>query len=151
MRDINHEDMDQTLKIDDLLCFSLYSANHALTRLYRPLLAPLGLTYPQYLVLVALWEQDEQKVSDLGKRLDLETNTLTPLLKRMESAGYLTRRRNPEDERSLIVSLTDKGQALRAEAQEISTCVIEAMGGDLNELIELRDRVNALRARLDSA
>lgn len=143
--------MDRTLKIDDLLCFSLYSANHALTRLYRPLLAPLGLTYPQYLVLVALWEQDEQKVSDLGKRLDLETNTLTPLLKRMESAGYLTRRRNPEDERSLIVSLTDKGQALQAKAQEISTCVIEAMGGDLNELIELRDRVNALRARLDSA
>ncbi|ANP37089.1 MarR family transcriptional regulator [Phaeobacter gallaeciensis] len=143
--------MDRTLKIDDLLCFSLYSANHALTRLYRPLLAPLGLTYPQYLVLVALWEQDEQKVRDLGKRLDLETNTLTPLLKRMESAGYLTRRRNPEDERSLIVSLTDKGQALQAEAQEISTCVIEAMGGDLNELIELRDRVNALRARLDSA
>ncbi|MDE4145567.1 MULTISPECIES: MarR family winged helix-turn-helix transcriptional regulator [Phaeobacter] len=143
--------MDRTLKIDDLLCFSLYSANHALTRLYRPLLAPLGLTYPQYLVLVALWEQDEQKVSDLGKRLDLETNTLTPLLKRMESTGYLTRRRNPEDERSLIVSLTDKGQALQAEAQEISTCVIEAMGGDLNELIELRDRVNALRARLDSA
>lgn len=151
MRDINHEDMDRTLKIDDLLCFSLYSANHALTRLYRPLLAPLGLTYPQYLVLVALWEQDEQKVSDLGKRLDLETNTLTPLLKRMEGAGYLSRRRNPEDERSLIVSLTDKGQALQAEAQEISTCVIEAMGGDLNELIELRDRVNALRARLDSA
>ncbi|MDE4305036.1 MarR family transcriptional regulator [Phaeobacter gallaeciensis] len=143
--------MDRTLKIDDLLCFSLYSANHALTRLYRPLLAPLGLTYPQYLVLVALWEQDEQKVSDLGKRLDLETNTLTPLLKRMEGAGYLSRRRNPEDERSLIVSLTDKGQALQAEAQEISTCVIEAMGGDLNELIELRDRVNALRARLDSA
>ena len=143
--------MDRTLKIDDLLCFSLYSANHALTRLYRPLLAPLGLTYPQYLVLAALWEQDEQKVSDLGKRLVLETNTLTPLLKRMESAGYLTRRRNPEDERSLIVSLTDKGQALQAEAQEISTCVIEAMGGDLNELIELRDRVNALRARLDSA
>ena len=69
----------------------------------------------------------------------------------MESTGYLTRRRNPEDERSLIVSLTDKGQALQAEAQEISTCVIEAMGGDLNELIELRDRVNALRARLDSA
>ena len=143
--------MDRTLKIDDLLCFSLYSANHALTRLYRPLLAPLGLTYPQYLVLVALWEQDEQKVSDLGKRLDLETNTLTPLLKRMESAGYLTRRRNPEDERSLIVSLTDKGQALQAKAQEISTCVIDAMGGDLNELIELRDWVNALRARLDSA
>ena len=143
--------MDRTLKIDDLLCFSLYSANHALTRLYRPLLAPLGLTYPQYLVLVALWERDDQKVSDLGKRLDLETNTLTPLLKRMESAGYLSRRRNPEDERSLIVSLTDKGQALQAKAQEISTCVIEAMGGDLNELIELRERVNALRARLDSA
>ncbi len=141
--------MDPLLKIDDLLCFSLYSANHALTRLYRPLLAPLGLTYPQYLVLVALWEEDGQKVSTLGKRLDLETNTLTPLLKRMESAGFLSRRRNPEDERSLIVSLTDKGQALRAEARGISTCVIEAMGGDINELIDLRERVNALRGRLD--
>lgn len=143
--------MDHLLKIDDLLCFSLYSANHALTRLYRPLLAPFGLTYPQYLVLVALWEEDGQKVSDLGKRLDLETNTLTPLLKRMESAGYLTRRRNPEDERSLIVALTEKGRKLQAEAKEISACVIEAMGGDLKELIELRDRVNALRVRLDAS
>lgn len=141
--------MDPLLKIDDLLCFSLYSANHALTRLYRPLLAPLGLTYPQYLVLVALWEEDGQKVSDLGQRLDLETNTLTPLLKRMESAGYLSRRRNPQDERSLIVSLTEKGRGLQAEARHISTSVIEAMGGDIKELIELRDRVNALRVRLD--
>ena len=143
--------MTSALTIDDLLCFSLYSANHALTRLYRPLLEPLGLTYPQYLVLVALWEQDAQKVSDLGKRLDLETNTLTPLLKRMESAGYLSRRRNPQDERSLIVSLPDKGAGLKVEARHISTCVIEAMGGDLKELIELRDRVNALRARIDQA
>ncbi|MDE4173718.1 MarR family transcriptional regulator [Phaeobacter sp. PT47_59] len=143
--------MTSALTIDDLLCFSLYSANHALTRLYRPLLEPLGLTYPQYLVLMALWEQDAQKVSDLGKRLDLETNTLTPLLKRMESAGYLSRRRNPQDERSLIVSLTDKGAGLKGEARHISTCVIEAMGGDLEELIELRDRVNALRARIDQA
>ncbi len=143
--------MDPRLKIDDLLCFSLYSANHALTRLYRPLLAPLGLTYPQYLVLVALWEEDGQKVSDLGKRLDLETNTLTPLLKRMEGAGYLSRRRNPEDERSLIVSLTEKGRALQSEARHISTSVIEAMGGDIKELIDLRDRINALRLRLDQA
>ncbi len=140
--------MDQVLKIDDLLCFSLYSANHALTRLYRPLLAPLGLTYPQYLVLVALWEQDGQKVGDLGKRLELETNTLTPLLKRMEAAGYLSRRRNPDDDRSMIVTLSGKGRALEAEAPRITACVIEAMGGDVKDLIDLRDRMNELRARL---
>lgn len=142
--------MDRPLKIDELLCFSVYSVNHAISRLYRPLLAPLGLTYPQYLVLVALWDRDARRVNELGAELQLDTNTLTPLLKRMEAAELLTRQRNPEDERSLIVSLTDKGRALQDKAGELTSCVLEAMGGDIAELADLRNRLQALRDRLDA-
>ena len=141
--------MDRPLQIDELLCFSVYSANHAISRLYRPLLAPLGLTYPQYLVLVALWDRDKRRVNDLGTELQLDTNTLTPLLKRMEAAELLTRKRNPEDERSLIVALTDKGRNLQDKAGEVTSCVLEAMGGDIEELSALRDRLNALRHKLE--
>lgn len=141
--------MDRPLQIDELLCFSVYSVNHAISRLYRPLLAPLGLTYPQYLVLVALWDRDKRRVNDLGTELQLDTNTLTPLLKRMEAAELLTRKRNPEDERSLIVALTDKGRKLQDKAGEVTSCVLEAMGGDIEELSALRDRLNALRHRLE--
>ncbi|MFP3385606.1 MarR family winged helix-turn-helix transcriptional regulator [Tritonibacter sp. SIMBA_163] len=141
--------MDRPLQIDELLCFSVYSVNHAISRLYRPLLAPLGLTYPQYLVLVALWDRDKRRVNDLGTELQLDTNTLTPLLKRMEAAELLTRKRNPEDERSLIVALTDKGRKLQDKAGEVTSCVLEAMGGDIEELSALRDRLNALRHKLE--
>ncbi|WP_420004488.1 MarR family winged helix-turn-helix transcriptional regulator [Arenibacterium sp. LLYu02] len=142
--------MTRPLKIDQLLCFSVYSVNHAIARLYRPLLAPLGLTYPQYLVLVALWDRDGRRVTELGADLELDTNTLTPLLKRMEAAELVTRQRNPEDERSLIVSLTDEGRALQEQAGEITACVVEAMGGDIAELAELRSKLHALRDRLDA-
>lgn len=141
--------MDRPLKIDELLCFSVYSVNHAISRLYRPLLAPLGLTYPQYLVLVALWDRDHRRVSDLGAELQLDTNTLTPLLKRMETAGLLTRQRNPEDERSLIVTLTKNGRALEHKATELTACVLEVMGGDIEELSALRDQLHALRDKLE--
>ena len=141
--------MDRPLKIDELLCFSVYSVNHAISRLYRPLLAPLGLTYPQYLVLVALWDRDHRRVSDLGAELQLDTNTLTPLLKRMETAGLLTRQRNPEDERSLIVTLTENGRVLEHKATELMACVLEAMGGDIEELSALRDQLHALRDKLE--
>ena len=141
--------MDRPLQIDELLCFSVYSVNHAISRLYRPLLAPLGLTYPQYLVLVALWDRDKRRVNDLGTELQLDTNTLTPLLKRMEAAELLTRKRNPEDERSLIVALTDKGRNLQDKAGEVTSCVLEAMGGDIEELSALSDRLNALRHKLE--
>lgn len=141
--------MDRPLNIDELLCFSVYSVNHAIARLYRPLLAPLGLTYPQYLVLVALWDRDKRRVNDLGADLQLDTNTLTPLLKRMEAADLLTRQRNPQDERSLIVALTDKGRALQEKAAELTACVLEAMGGDVAELADLRDRLQTLRDRLE--
>ncbi len=120
-------------------------------RLYRPLLARFDLTYPQYLVLVALWQQDGRKVSDLGAELQLESNTLTPLLKRMEAAGLISRARNPQDERSVIVTLTDKGRALEGEAAGISNCILAAADADLVELAELRDRLHRLTARLREA
>lgn len=141
--------MDQPLKIDELLCFSVYSVNHAISRLYRPLLAPLGLTYPQYLVLVALWDKDQRRVGDLGSELQLETNTLTPLLKRMEMAGFLTRQRDSSDERGLIVALTDKGREVKEQARALTACVLEAMGGDIGELAALRDRLHSLRKTLE--
>ena len=120
-------------------------------RLYRPLLARFDLTYPQYLVLVALWQRDGRKVSALGAELQLESNTLTPLLKRMEAAGLIRRARNPEDERSVIVTLTDKGRGLEGEAAEISNCILAAADADIAELAELRDRLHRLTARLREA
>ncbi|NIZ12142.1 MarR family winged helix-turn-helix transcriptional regulator [Phaeobacter sp. HF9A] len=141
--------MDRPLKIDELLCFSVYAANHAISRLYRPHLSRMGLTYPQYLVLVALWDRDNRQVTDLGRTLQLDTNTLTPLLKRMEGAGLISRARNPEDERSRIVALTDKGDALRVQAREISSCLAEALGEDLAEIVALRDKLTQLRDRIE--
>ncbi|WP_375688115.1 MarR family winged helix-turn-helix transcriptional regulator [Pseudooceanicola sp. LIPI14-2-Ac024] len=135
----------------DMLCFALYSANHAMTRLYRPLLQPLGLTYPQYLVLVALWSQDERRVGALGEELGLDTNTLTPLLKRMAEAGLITRRRSAEDERVVTVALTDKGRALQAEAEKITACVFRATGLSVGELADLRDRIGTLERRISDS
>ncbi len=132
-----------------MLCFALYSANHAMTRLYRPLLQPLGLTYPQYLVLVALWSQDERRVGALGEELGLDTNTLTPLLKRMAEAGLVTRSRSAADERVVTVRLTDKGRALEAEAERITTCVFEATGLSVEELADLRDRIARLNTEIN--
>ncbi|MGR3569371.1 MAG: MarR family winged helix-turn-helix transcriptional regulator [Pseudooceanicola nanhaiensis] len=132
----------------DMLCFALYSANHAMTRLYRPLLQPLGLTYPQYLVLVALWSEDERRVGALGEELGLDTNTLTPLLKRMAEAGLVTRGRSAADERVVTVRLTDKGRALEAEAERITTCVFEATGLSVEELADLRDRIARLNTEI---
>jgi len=131
-----------------MLCFALYSANHAMTRLYRPLLQPLGLTYPQYLVLVALWSEDERRVGALGEELGLDTNTLTPLLKRMAEAGLVTRSRSAADERVVTVRLTDKGRALEAEAERITTCVFEATGLSVEELADLRDRIARLNTEI---
>lgn len=133
----------------DMLCFALYSANHAMTRLYRPLLQPLGLTYPQYLVLVALWSEDERRVGALGEELGLDTNTLTPLLKRMAEAGLVTRSRSAADERVVTVRLTDKGRALEAEAERITTCVFEATGLSVEELADLRDRIARLNTEIN--
>lgn len=140
-----------SLPLDQQLCFALYSANNAMGRLYRPFLSQLNLTYPQYLVLLALWERDQRKVKELGQQLQLDSNTLTPLLKRMEQNGFVARQRSQEDERSVIVSLTDKGRETEAHAHDIGLCVTRAGGDDLEHLERLREHLQALAEDLRKA
>ncbi|MDW3204122.1 MAG: MarR family transcriptional regulator [Alphaproteobacteria bacterium] len=143
-------DTDNALiPVADLLCFSVYSTSHAFNRIYKPMLDELGLTYPQYLVLVALWEQDDRTVGDLGRTLQLESNTLTPLLKRLETAGHVVRRRDLNDERQVRVSLTESGRTMKSRATEIPVCILDSIGVDLEELQDLQHRITALRDRLN--
>lgn len=136
--------------LDQMLCFEVYSTEHAFSRLYKSLLSPLGLTYPQFLVMILLWEADGQTVNGIGGQLGLESSTLTPLLKRMEKAGLITRKRDVEDERRVRVALTDEGSALRQEAKGIGTCVADATGMPEAELksllLDLRKLRNGLAA-----
>ena len=111
--------MHEQLKLENQLCFRLYAASRLVTQAYTPFLSKLGITYPQYLVLLVLWEKNEQPVNDLAKRLHLETNTVTPLLQRMEKEGLVSRRKGKEDGRQVLVSLTDQGRALEREAAHI--------------------------------
>ena len=111
--------MHEQLKLENQLCFRLYAASRLVTQAYTPFLSKLGITYPQYLVLLVLWEKNEQPVNDLAKRLHLETNTVTPLLQRMEKEGLVSRRKGKEDCRQVLVSLTDQGRALEQEAAHI--------------------------------
>ena len=140
-----------TLALPEMVCFALYSATHAMQAAYKPLLGPLGLTYPQYLVLTALWAQDDQTVGDLGAALRLESNTLSPLLKRMEAQGWLTRRREGADERRVRVRLTDTGRGLQARAAHVPGCIVQQTGLTLDQISALRDAATALRDRLDGA
>jgi MarR family transcriptional regulator, organic hydroperoxide resistance regulator len=135
-------------QLDHQLCFALYSSSLVMTKLYKPVLSALGLTYPQYLVLLVLWETDAVSVSDLGARLFLDSGTLTPLLKRLEAAGWLTRLRAVDDERRVIVSLTTAGRALRRKAQHVPNEVACAAGCELDELADLTRRLQALRANV---
>ena len=128
-----------------MICFALYSANHAMQRTYGSLLEGVGLTYPQYLVLIALWSEDGQSVGQIGRALQLESNTLTPLLKRVEALGLVTRTRSVADERQVIVALTDAGRAMQARVTHIPACIAECSGMTLDALFALRDQVNALR------
>ncbi len=137
------------MRLDDQLCFALYSASLAMTKTYRPMLERLGLTYPQYLAMLVLWERDGSTVSELGERLRLESGTLTPLLKRLEVAGLVSRRRAVDDERQVLVHLTPAGRELRARAREIPVQMIANTGCTLEELHGLRDALHALRASLD--
>ncbi|HWK95730.1 MAG TPA: MarR family transcriptional regulator [Pseudolabrys sp.] len=134
--------------VADLLCFAVYSAGHAFNRVYKPLLDELKLTYPQYLVMIALWAQDGQTVGEIGGKLFLESSTLTPLLKRLEALGYLTRKRDPEDERQVRLTLTDKGAALRKKARDVGACVGAATGLTMEDAVRLRGEIAALRERL---
>ena len=139
---------DPVLLLDNQLCFALYSASLAMTKLYKPLLESLGLTYPQYLVMLVLWERDGIAVSSLGERLTLDSGTLTPLLKRLEQAGLLLRQRATHDERQVLVSLTAEGRKLKAKAAAIPGCVVEAAACPIPELMALTRQVQTLRQRL---
>ncbi|MFC3088856.1 MarR family winged helix-turn-helix transcriptional regulator [Tabrizicola soli] len=140
-----------TLAPSDMLCFALHSTAHAVHAAYAPLLQPLGLTYPQYLVLSALAARDGQSVSEIGADLRLESNTLTPLLKRMESAGWVTRRRDSRDERQVRVSLTEDGHNLADRTAGIPRAFAERTGLTLDQVIDLRDVLAVLRDRLKPA
>ena len=134
--------------LEDLVCFAVYSAGHAFNRVYKPLLDELGLTYPQYLVMVSLWDKDDQTVGELGELLFLESSTLTPLLKRLEAVGYLTRSRDPSDERQVRIRLTNVGKALQRKARDIPRCILEATGLSIADLRRLQRDVSNLRQNL---
>jgi DNA-binding MarR family transcriptional regulator len=131
--------------LDDQLCFALYSASMAINRAYKPLLDDLGITYPQYLVLNALWQDDGQTVGAIAERLGLDSSNVTPLVKRMEGSGLLSRQRNPSDERQVVVSLTDAGRALQARSACLGERLFHASGLGIEKLIQLNKDVQGFR------
>jgi DNA-binding MarR family transcriptional regulator len=147
--------LDQALLLDQQLCFALYSSSLQLTRLYKPHLDALGLTYPQYLVMLVLWEQDglpeRLTVNELGARLGLDSGTLTPLLKRMEARGLIKRTRDVQDERRVKLQLSDAGHELKAQARAVPPSMRCLIGGDDAEFAALRASLQALRERLSQA
>lgn len=139
------------LLLDRQLCFALYSASLAMTKLYKPLLDPLGLTYPQYLVMLVLWERDGITVSQLGERVALDSGTLTPLLKRLEASNLVHRLRDSADERRVLLQLTAAGRALKTKALVVPEQVARASGCDLDELAALTARLKALRDQITAS
>ncbi|MFI2230626.1 MarR family winged helix-turn-helix transcriptional regulator [Nocardia testacea] len=143
-------EIDDPLRLERQVCFALAVANRSVLAVYRPLLEPLGLTHPQYLVMLALWGEAPMSVKAIAEAIQLDSPTLSPLLKRLESAGLVTRRRDPRDERTLVVDLTDAGRALRREAERIPPAVVDRLGvepADLEELREVLGRVNEAARR----
>lgn len=143
-KDISVQAPVEVLRLDRQLCFALYGAANRMTRLYRPLLDVLGLTYPQYLAMLVLWEASPRTVGALGDALDLDSSTLTPLLKRLEAGGLIDRRRDPKDERRVIVALTDKGLALRDQALSVPEQIFCQVGLPLDELTALREKLKTV-------
>ena len=137
--------------LDNQLCFALYSTSLAMTRVYKPLLDAIGLTYPQYLAMLVLWEKDGLMVSALGERLYLDSGTLTPLLKRLESSGLIARVRDVEDERRVCITLTAAGRKLKSKAAKIPGCIIGASQCSISDLHALAQQVQSLRGRLLAA
>lgn len=137
------------LLLDNQLCFALYSTSLAMTKLYKPLLEKLELTYPQYLVMLVLWERDGLMVSELGERLFLDSGTLTPLLKRLESASLITRIRDVQDERRVHVTLTAAGRTLKIQAANIPACILKASQCSLPDIVALTQQVQTLRKNLN--
>jgi DNA-binding MarR family transcriptional regulator len=142
---------DWPLRLDNQICFALYSTAHAFNRVYKPLLDRLRLTYPQYLVMLVLWERDRVPVRDVGERLFLDSGTLTPLLKRLESAGFIKRSRSTEDERQVLIALTPHGQALREKARAVPQSILAASACSLSELSAMKNQIVALRDRLNAS
>ncbi len=134
------------LALDRQVCFALAAASRSVIGLYRPVLAPLGLTHPQYLVMLALWQSSPRTLSDIAAALYLEPATLSPLLKRLEQSGYLTRARNVDDERALSISLTESGEALRSQALAVPGTIVERLGVPVAQLERVRDELTALLA-----
>jgi len=143
--------MADPLALDRQVCFALAAASRSVIGLYRPVLEPLGLTHPQYLVLLALWERSPRRVRDIADTLLLEPATLSPLLKRLEAAGLVTRVRNAADERALDVTLTERGRALREQAEAVPGRIVERLGVPVQELEEVRDRLTSLLAAVERA
>jgi MarR family transcriptional regulator, organic hydroperoxide resistance regulator len=139
-----------SVALDDQLCFALYAASRAVTARYRPMLDELGVTYPQYLVLMLLWEEDGQTVGQLGARLALDSGTLSPLLKRLTAAGLVTRHRRADDERSVSIRLTDAGRALEGPACSVSADMIAALAMDKDEFVALRSLLHLITERVSS-
>ena len=139
------------LDLDALLCFAVHSTGFAFNRIYRQALQSLGLTYPQYLVMVALWGEDGVTVGHLGELLRLDTSTLTPLLKRLEALGLLSRVRSKADERRVVVGLTNTGRAMRHKAAEVRRCVVKGAGLSADELARLTRELRVLRTNLERA
>jgi DNA-binding MarR family transcriptional regulator len=135
-------------QIDEQLCFAIYSTMLGLNKVYRELLKDLEITYPQYLVMLVLWERDGLTVGEIAERVFLDSPTVTPLLKRLEAAGLVSRDRSPQDERQVLITLTPAGRGLRQRASHLPQCIVDASDTELAELIDLRDRLLALRERM---
>jgi DNA-binding MarR family transcriptional regulator len=141
---------DLPLRLDNQLCFAVYSTAHAFNRVYKPLLDRLGLTYPQYLVMSTLWHQDGMAVGEIAEHLGLESSTLTPLLQRLEAAGFVHRRRDPENERRVVISLADAGKALRKEAHCVTDRLSEASGMSGEKLGQIAAAVRELQQAVEA-
>ena len=142
---------DEMLRLDNQLCFAVYSTSLAMTKLYKPLLEKLHLTYPQYLVMLVLWESDGLMVSELGERLSLDSGTLTPLLKRLEANGLVARIRDVGDERRVHINLTAAGRRLKARAASVPACLLAASQCSVDELVSLTQQMQQLRDRIKAA
>jgi MarR family transcriptional regulator, organic hydroperoxide resistance regulator len=139
------------LLLGNQICFAVYSTAHAFNRVYKPLLDRLGLTYPQYLVMLVLWERDDVPLKDIGEKLFLDSGTLTPLLKRLEASGLIKRTRSTEDERQVLIALTPRGHALREEARAVPQAILSSSACSVGELVTMKNELIALRDKLNAA
>ena len=154
LQNIHRGDIDlgqNPLALERQVCFALAVASRSVIGIYRPLLAPMGLTHPQYLVMLALWDREPRSVRDIGRTLRLEPATLSPMLKRLESLGYVSRRRNEADERELSVELTEAGRALRTDAEKIPYAVVRRLGVSVDDLVALHGALGQVIAATDRA